>query len=382
MIYKNGDDALCVNCDWLQWSVKLVDPEPELSCPAGYRLELLPGNNIYKCRAILYDILGRKWLTLMWMPYSSVLDPYVMTVQAANWLLYCDAGGSVMDVLVQIVDCEFNSIGRLDICCDFQMSERILLILKHLNSGHYYVQGKREGSVWWHEKGSKSLGIFHKELHCQSWGSSKSEVKWKIYYKSREVNNLTHFNPDCDKPWIRDEWIAAGLDDTNVWRIEVSLCGACCLRWEDHAITLSDALSGAWLANVFGDMLEHRFIIRINQGRRDGHKNNDARVPFFSLPWSSIHLAWARPRDIPEPSEAITAVRRLMRCFDDAPVRSNWMVFNSVASTVCDIVEHEHLEGYFERCFGKLPEPYFEAMAETIGEGLAQNLTQVTRMMD
>ena len=304
MIIKNGDDALCINCDWLQWSVKLMDPEPELTCPDGFRLELLQGNNIYKCRAILYDLMGRKWLTLMWMPYSSVLSPYVMTVQAANWLLYCDAGGSVMDVLGQIVDCEYNSMGRLDICCDFQMSERILLILKHLNSGHYYVQGKREGSVWWHEKGSKSMGFFHKELHCQSWGSPQSEIKWKIYFKSREIDNLIHLSPDCAKPWIRDEWIAAGLDDTNVWRIEVSLCGACCLRWEDHIITLSDALSGAWLANVFGDMLEHRFIIRINQGRRNGHKNNDARVPLFSLPWSSIHLAWMRPRDVPEPSEA------------------------------------------------------------------------------
>lgn len=378
MILDLNGDALCINCDWLQWSVRLVDANPELECPDGYRLELLQGNNVYRNRGILYDEQGRKWLTFLWSPYSSVLDPYVMTVQASNWLLYCDLGGSVMDVLQSVVDCEFNSMGRVDICCDFQMNNHIMEILKHLNSGHYYVQGKKAGSSWWHVPKSAEVGFFHKELHCQTWGSATSEIKWKIYFKSLEINAIE----DCDKPWIRDEWTAAGLDVANVWRIEVSLCGACCLRWDDKLITISNALSGAWLTNVFGDMLEHRFVVRINQGRRDGHKNNDARVPLFPMPWSSIHLAWARPRDVPEASAAVVSVRRLLRCLDDAPTRCNPAVFNAVANSVLEIVEAEHLERYFESRFGCECEAYLNQLAGTVGLGIVDAIDPPSRSFD
>lgn len=382
MILKLRDDALCINCDWLQWSVRLIEPEPELQCPDGYRLEILQGTNIYRNRAICYDDKGRKWLTMLWSPYSSVLDVRVMVVQAANWLLYSDAGGSVMDVLMSIVDCEFNSMGRLDICCDFQMSDRIMEILKHLNSGHYYVQGKKAGSSWWHQPKSNESSFFKKNLHCQTWGSATSEIKWKIYYKSLEINAMDGEIHKCDKPWIFSEWDAAGLDVKNVWRIEVSLCGACCLRWDDKMISLSDALSGAWLTNVFGDMLEKRFVIRKNQGRRDGHHNNDQRVPLFPMPWSSIHLAWMRPRDVPPASAAIVSVRRLLRCLDDASSMANPVVFNSIANSVCDIVESEDLTEWFESRFGCNPESYFSGLSENVGLGVVESVAAPSRMFD
>lgn len=382
MILRLGNYTLCVNCDWLQWSVRLIEEFPEMQCPAGFRLEILQGNNIYRNRAILYDSQGRKWLTMLWSPYSSVLDSRIMIVQAANWLLYCDTGGSIMDVLQSIVDCEFNSMGRLDICCDFVMCPRIMEILKHLNSGHYYVQGKKAGSSWWHERKADGNAFFHKELHCQTWGSATSEIKWKIYYKSLEINALDGEAHKCDKPWIFSEWEAAGLDVKNVWRIEVSLCGACCLRWDDKIISISDALSGAWLVNVFGNLLETRFIIRINQGRRDGHKNNDTKVSLFLIPWSSIHLAWVRPRDVPAPSAAVVSVRRLMRCLDDASTMANPVVFNSIANSVCDIVEAEHLGEYFESRFGSDPVTYFTEMSQSVGLGLVESIDTPSRMFD
>ena len=114
-----SDAKYCINCDWLAFSVKLNEREPELQCPEGYRLELLQGNNIYKNRFVLYDADGRKCLTALWSPYSSVLDATIMTVQAANWMLYSVSASYIMDLLLQIVDCEFNSVGRVDIFCDF-----------------------------------------------------------------------------------------------------------------------------------------------------------------------------------------------------------------------------------------------------------------------
>lgn len=373
---------MCVNCDWLQWSVRLNEPTPELQCPQGYRLELLQGNNIYQYRAILYDGQGRKWLTMLWKPYSSVLDDKIMIVQASNWLLYCDAGYNITELLLQVVDCEFNSMGRVDICVDFVMCPRIMDILKHLNSGHYYVQGKKAGSSWWHERNLMNDNFFHKELHCQTWGSATSDIKWKIYYKSLEINAIEGMISKCDKPWIFTEWDAAGMDVKNVWRIEVSLCGACCLRFDEKKITLENALSGEWLSNVFGDMLERRFIIRVNQGRRTDKHNKDTRVPLFSFPWMSVRLRWTRPRDTPAPSAAIVSVRRLMRCLDDSSTMANPIVFNSIANSVIDIVESERLDVYFKDRFGTDPITYFTELSGSIGVGTHNAIATPSMMFD
>lgn len=372
----------CVNCDWLQFSVRLVEPEPEINCPKGYRLELLQGNNIYRNRFILYDEDGRKVLTALWSPYSSVLDKMIMTVQVANWVLYTHDDSFVSDLLENVVCCDYNSCGRLDICLDFEETKEFREALLHLNSGHYYVQGKKEGSSWWHEHDRKSDGFFHKELHCQTWGSPSSEIKWKIYYKSREVGALSKDEKDIEKPWIVEEWKSARMDISKVWRCEVSLSGACCLRYDDKMITLRDCLSGSWLTMVMSDMLERRFVVRINQGRRDGHKNNDARVNFLRLPFDKVHLAWTRPRDIPEPSEAITSLRRLMRCFDDAPSRCNSEVFNIMANAVCDLVSSQRLDEYFERKFGSDPETYFSLLGQTVGLGVVSGTDAPSKMFD
>lgn len=382
MTFKYNNKYCCIFCDWLQFSVRLVDPSPELFCPDGYRIEVLQGNNIYRNRFIVYDADGRKVLTALWSPYSSVLDPLVMTIQIANWVLYTMSDDFVWNLLLQIVDCEFNSCGRIDICMDFEQSEEFIELLKHLNSGHYYVQAKKEGSVWWHENGAVKEGFRQKEMHCQSWGSKTSEIKWKIYFKSREIGIVNGDMTKCEKPWIANEWSLSSMDVTKVWRIEVSLTGASCLRQGENKIATSDVWNSEWLYSVMCDMLYTRFVIRINQGRRSEHKNNDARVHFFDIPKECLHLSWNRPRDTPPPSDAIVSLRRLMRCFDDAPTRTNARVFEIVARSVCELVEVQHLEDYFEKRFGASPLTYFETMFQDVGTGLYQGVDSPSKFFD
>lgn len=369
-----NDLTVCVNCDWLQFSVELNEPSPELLCPDGYRIELFPGNNIYRNRCIVYDMDGRKWLTMLWCPHSSILNPRVAVVQFANWILYTGSIDDAWNVLIQIVDCTYNNMGRIDICCDFVASDFHLETVRHLNSGHYYVQGKHEGSTFWHSEAddaTKSMYL-HKYIHCLSWGSKSSEIRVKLYYKSREQGIAVDPAAMADKPWIVDEWRAAGFDISRVWRLEFSISGASCMRYHGRLLTLQDAANGGWLVDAFRELLNTRFIIRKNQGRRNGHKNLDAKVTFIDLQKSTRALHWQESREQVKASDAIVMMRRLLSVLDLSPCRCNDAVFYSVANNIIDLVHNNHLEQYFDKKVGGSVEAYLQTLYDKSGGGIVE----------
>lgn len=247
MIVSYTNEVYCVNVDWLQFSVHLGNSTPEILCPEGYRLELCQGNNIFEYRALVFTEGGQKVLTLLWHPYSSVLPQNLMTCQVSNEWLYLNGLGIkwAWELLQEIVECTFNAIGRVDICIDFQGTPARTAFLAHLNSNHYYVQGKKEGSTWWH-----TLASGAKQLHCLTWGSPTSEIKVKVYHKSREQGIMEGDKDKASKPYIVTEWESAGLDITNVWRLEFSLSGVGQLRWNGQPITFDNLTDNAWLTQV------------------------------------------------------------------------------------------------------------------------------------
>lgn len=382
MYFTYFDHKYCVNCDWLQYSVHLKEQEPEIFCPDGYRLEICQGNNLFAHRAILYDGRGAKYLTLLWKPYSKVLPANLMTVQVANEYLYLDGGAGILwsiDDLQKIVDCTFNAVGRIDICCDFEGSEKNTLFINHLNSGHYYAQHKTEGSVWWHDIGG-SVAV-KKQLHCLSWGSHKSEIKVKLYHKSREQGLIQ--GEDAEKPWIVQQWKLNEMDIHNVWRLEFSLSGAGQLRYKGNLINLQHIADEEWLLNVFCEMYHSRFITRINQGRRNGHHNNDERVYLFPMVKSAAGLKWADPkgRDYELPA-SITLLRALMRQIDNPAIMSARPTFNDYAGTILNLIDNYHLCGYFLRTYEKLPEIYFDELWHNVGGGIRHTSPSPSRLQD
>lgn len=367
-----------INCDWLQYSVKTKELEPELICPDGYRIEIAQGNNIFKNRAMVFTLDGRKFLTLLWCPYSKVLDQQIMTVQVANEFLYNQSITKSFEVVRKIVDCNFNAIGRFDVCCDFEINERQLNFLKHLNSGHYYVQRKGEGSVWWHEVDKE--GFKKKQLHCLAFGSQKSEIKVKIYNKSREQGLLNPAKPDengvvkepePEKPWIVKNWEELGMDKKAVWRIEFSLSGAGELEWNRQKISLENIESPSWLVRCFFDLYKERFITRINQGKKHDHKNDDSRVYLLSLPVDGEHLTWKEPlEDAIESKPATKLLRSMMRNLDNEVLNCSKPIFESYAKSIINLVENANLGNYFRYLFEDDVLSYFEKKYETIGEGI------------
>ena len=385
MYFKFNQSNYCVNVDWLQYSVNLREAEPELLCPEGYRIELCQGNNIFEHRALVFDGRGSKVLTLLWKPYSKVIASNLMTVQVANEYLYLAGGAGIkwsMDIVQSIVDCTFNAVGRFDICIDYEASDRRLTFLKHLNSGHYYVQGKHEGASWWHETNS-SNNHHHKQLHCMNWGSPHSEIKVKIYNKSREQGLVDNPNGQPDKPWIVQEWKLNDMDITKVWRLEFSMAGAGQLRYNNEPITLENLQDEEWIMNVFFDMYTHRYITRINQGKRAGHKNNDERVYLLNLPTRTNIISWASPKGKDyELPPAITLLRAMMRQIDNPAVMSVRTTFNDYASTILNIIDNYKLHGYFLRTYERDPQDYFDDLWNNVGMGIRHTTPSPRQLMD
>lgn len=364
-------DDVIINCDWLQYSVMLQDESPEFISPAGFRIEFLQGNNIFRHRALIFDAQGRKWLTLLWSPFSSLLNRRIMSVQVANLLLYYDSIQVSFKLLQQIVDCEFNSCGRVDVCCDFQITENQIEVIKHLNSGHYYVQGKSEGSNWWHKVTEVGGDRIYKrnQTHCLSWGSSSSDIKVKCYHKSRELGMLNP-NPEPEKPYIVDMWRAAGWDVTRVWRLEFSLCGSGKLRWDNEVIDLDKVKSKEWLQHLFYNLYGRRFVVRENQGRRDGHKNTDPLRTFLSLPSDGSVLSRSLGALSSAPaSPAVKLLRSLMGQLSSPAVMASSDSCYALCSAISAVVEVHHLRSYFSAHFGDDVEPYLQKIMDSSGEG-------------
>ena len=384
MITTYSNSTFIFNCDWLAFSVLIESDEPEFVCPDGIRIEFCQGNNIFEHRALIFSARGEKLLTLLWKPYSAILNKRVMTVQVANQSLYVQDGMGILwawELLQSIVTCTWNAVSRIDLCVDFEVSLREIEFFSHLNSNHYYVQGKREGSAWWHSASSDDFN--KKQLHCLSWGAPKSEIKVKTYYKSREQNVLNGNADTAEKPWIVQEWKEAGLDIKKIWRLEFSLTGAGQLSYNNQPITLDNVSNPQWIINTFLELYHTRFITRINQGRRVGHKNNDRRIFLLNIPKRARSLRWKEStNDTTECPPAIKLLRSLMHNLDNTCVMASRQTFDIYAGAIVDFVTLHKLDGYFLRTWQQHPQDYFEDLYQEIGCGIHKLVLSPNRLSE
>lgn len=359
------DDSLLINCDWLQYSVITEEDEPELLCPDGFRLELYPGNNIFRNRALVFGPDGQKWLTLLWGPHSRILNPRLMTVQVANELLYDDMIGWADSVLRQVVSCRWNSMGRLDVCCDFVCTSRLWRVLRSLAAGSVYMCRKSEGSVFWHVSEADRSRV----PHCLSWGSFSSEIRPKVYNKTYELN--PDGGPDWDKPYIVNQWVGAGFDVHKVWRCEFSLKSSGQLQFDGKPISLADVMDDEWLGRVFCNLYTTRFSLRYADGKSSGHHNDDRHCEFLRVPAGDGSLSW-RPSSRPSSphSEAISLMRRMLTQLENQVAMSSPSVFDDISRVVLRCCDMPGVRSYFGWAYGCSPEAYISNLRSSCGDGV------------
>lgn len=364
-----------VSTDWFGLSIRLLDDVGKP--PRDYTWEDYEGGtNVWSKRRVLYNRYGERVFTLLYSPKSSLIGRDMALFEVSNEWLYHGIGvGGCLKLLRRVVPFDVVSLSRLDLCADFVPSEGLAEAIFGLGSGSIYCSGKRSGSGFWSINTDDWMPDMWRGVripHCISWGHKTSDVKWKLYYKTKELRDALG-GRQFDKPYIVDLWRECGLDVNNVWRLEVSIKHPSKLTLDGKVINFD-----VWYKdtlNLYKSLYVSRFQLRVNEGHAD--KSNDSIVPF--LPISDASVVRCRKYEGDDTRSArIGLLRHLVRSLDqpevclDAPTRCD------VVTTIDGIVRRDHLERYFE---AMVERPYCEWIESYTGNDSDERYPMMSQLV-
>jgi len=242
--------------------------------PDDYEVETLSGNNIFQERRI-FRYRGSKLLTVLSKPKSTrFLHQNLHLLEVGNRWLYdfCDLRGLLTAFYPDFI---FSNLSRVDICCDFKASKTQMDVIRGLGDGSLYIGGKSRGRVDFEE------GVSRRPF-CFNFGSIESEVKWKLYNKTKEINATS---VECTKPWIRAKWRNAGMGDAGIWRCELSFHPSRFTNDLGMSIGPWDIYATELLGHFWMELYRRRFIVK---KRGHSRRSNDEVVPFIDVSGMSI----------------------------------------------------------------------------------------------
>lgn len=300
----------CLSIDWLALfclynePLKDVDPTPEnrrwvpavarrdgtLDDNYDWQYELLPYGSrqfsrIHKVSKPNEEGGRDEFAEVQSVPYSPVIHKDAIIVRFVNRALYTADFWQLADLFLKQNHFTFKSISRIDICADFNQfatyDPRQLIEdfaakkLRHVGRGlgaMYFNHGKGVNS----DKNPDEYGVMYNGL---AFGTHSSDVRVYLYNKSFEL--LT----EGDKPWIRDVWSKYGLNQREVWRLEVSI-KAKGMRFKDKAtgvkvtIDAANTREDADLAKIF-HTFESKLFAFVRLPMRQKNISREPRVILF-----------------------------------------------------------------------------------------------------
>lgn len=359
------------NLDWLSFSWQLalsveeeLDGQVKFECPAGLRLELLPGTNVYRQRAILYDGEGSKILTVLCNPYSSIIDKSIALCEVANQCLY-GRWWDVVELLPWLHAGRINSLSRVDICVDFPAKPPQLALIQQFFTGEAYVQGKKAGVCFWDaDFGAEG---FVRTANTLTWGSRNSEVKWKCYNKSLEIHERVGQQWAVSKPYIVDMWRSVGWGEWGIWRLEVSLLDAGQFEWDGFPLLMEQLKDEAFIDRIFRGLYDKRFVQRLNE--RHACRKNDTRVWLLNFACAK-RLRRSAPNGTATTPEGLSQLRAVLKQIAKPTALMNDVVFGALATAAMAIADECHLHQYVERVMGAPLDEVLGGIYEAAGSGI------------
>lgn len=347
---------LSINCDWFAFSCKSKShyDEIELECPEEFSIEILSGTKQYRQRFIVYDNKGNKMLSVLLFPILKVIDEDLFLVEIGNYYLYNGALKLCWIILNKIIPCKYNNPSRVDICCDFNPSYRQRNIIKGLDKGNYYIAQKKDWSKWGQND----------DAHQLSWGSKKSQFKWKLYNKSKELHVTEKFE-EYDKPWIVDEWKVCQMDIYNVWRLEISMTDVSKLNLFDNKITFADIIDSAVIVMIFNEMMERRFVVR----KKENHtrKSNDKEISFIELNVEKAKTTRAEPQFERQQYAGVKEFFAIKKMLDKSDIaKSDAEFVRRMVSAANRIAIDYGLNSYFERIYKRKADDFMLPILERL----------------
>lgn len=340
---------ILLNTDWMGLSLWLETPVKEP--PPGYMWRVYEnGTNVWKMRRILYTDRGDKVLTLLSEPKSRLIDPRAALLEIENEWLYHGIGvRGIEAVLRKCCIYSIRGISRLDLAMDFNPTTDQFNTICSLAKMEYRLQGKSNFVPWWSKTNAEWMPAQYRGQfmpHQLAWGHKTTDVKWKCYYKTKELKEAVG-GIGWDKPYIVDCWRDAQLDEVNVWRLEVSIKNCNSLMWRGEPIT-QDCWGNHTVA-LAKDLYASRFVVRKEQGHKD--KSNDDIVPF--LPIQGLKKVRCRQYSgLAEHNGRIALLRRLVQSLEDEQVLLDDESREDVLHHIERIIRRDRLDMYFKAMVG------------------------------
>lgn len=218
----------CINLDWLEVFCNEIETQPrdaKFFASQGWEVkEREYGTPQYREMFTLYDN-GYPFIEIRRNPYSlkkmgGIFETTACHLRLSNFACYSISPIDDLRKFVLAYEYKLKAISRVDICLDFDKfdkgddPQRIIQRymrneLSKINQCNVAAHGRDQ----WDGRNWNSL----------AWGAKKSMISTKIYNKQMELNQKH------DKPYIRQQWLNAGLitdikdKETDIWRIEFSI---------------------------------------------------------------------------------------------------------------------------------------------------------------
>lgn len=340
---------LPLNCDWLALSLRLED-RPS-GCPAGHKWAFYSPTNVWASRWCLYNDYGDKVFTLLFQPRQSIINAQAAVLEVSNEWLYHGLGPSgCLSLLSQVVPFRITGISRVDLAVDFNPDEVQSEIIKGLGSGEYYVVGKQNRMPWFQSMRKDFYPeVWRGEVpYCQTWGHKTSDVKWKLYYKTKELREAVG-GQGWGKPYIVDMWRDVGLDVTNVWRLEVSVHNCNNFNFMGERLTYDRYLHQG--DELFKALYTSRFQVAVKEGHKD--KSNDTRVDFLPIGMLRDAFKVRRHDTLVEHNGRLTLIRHLCNDVQKEEVLLSDAAREAVIAAVGDVLENDRFHNYFQEVTGQ-----------------------------
>ena len=344
-----SEQALPLSVDWLGLSIRMLSPI--VGCPAGHTWAKYGETGVWYSRWALYNEFGDKVFTILFSPRSRIIRADQALLEVSNEWLYHGIGiRGVLRLLGEVCRFTITGMSRLDLACDFVPNDVQHDIIVGLDRRSHYVSGKQNGSGFWSTGGKSTLNAMWMGYcpHDMNWGHKTSNVKWKLYYKSKELRDDAG-GVGWSKPYIVDMWRECGMDETNVWRLEVSLKNCNTFDFLGEPLTFERFMHNT--TALYKSLYTSRFDIRLNQGHKD--RTNDARVPFLPVGYLHDGFHVHREEHLVEHNSANTLLRHLYADSMTEEVLLNEKVREAILSAMETIIEAGGMERYFYAMAGE-----------------------------
>lgn len=359
---------LLLNVDWLALSVRFhADQFNDLR--EGYFFVDYDGTNVWAKRRIVFNEYSEKVCTLLYKPKSKVIPSNAGLLEISNeWLYHGKSPNDIIEIICEWRIFTITGMSRVDLAVDFTPTAQQLHRISQLATGKAYVGGKRSGSSFWSVVRCPLLADRYqgkKICHCQSWGHKTTQVKWKLYFKSKELADI-YGGKMMAKPYILDCWEDAGLDRRDVWRLEVSIKDANQLMWRGQPLTYDELCQHP--REIFQALYTERFDVRKNQGHAD--RTNDAAAPFLPV-GKAGGIKCAKAKGTNRRNPTITLLRHLISSLDNEEILCHDDTRELLLDNVCKLVEQNELGNYFRVIVGENVYSWMDAqrlLAEEIKE--------------